>query len=140
MGQVAILVNLLAGITTKGIEFEPSFCEYAKGCVAELSLSNVSFINIDARKADYYEGTIFFMFTPFKGEILREVLEILRKESLLRKIKIITYGPCTAQVALENWLDWVFSLVVKNRLPPENNKKVQPIINKASRGPAQRAL
>jgi hypothetical protein len=46
------------------------------------------------------------MFTPFKGEILQEVLEILRKESLLRKIKIITYGPCTAQVALQSWLDF----------------------------------
>jgi predicted RNA methylase len=106
LGQVAILVNLLTGITTKGIEFEPAFCDYARHCAAELSLSNVSFINIDARQADYSGGTIFFMFTPFKGEIMREVLEILRKESLLRKIKIITYGPCTAQVALQSWLDF----------------------------------
>jgi hypothetical protein len=106
LGQVAILVNLLAGITAKGVEFEPAFCDYARDCATELNLSNVTFINIDARKADYSEGTIFFMFTPFKGEILQEVLEILRKESLLRKIKIITYGPCTAQVALQNWLDF----------------------------------
>lgn len=106
LGQVAILVNLLTGITVKGIEFEPAFCNYAKYCAAELNLSNVTFINADARKADYSEGTIFFMFTPFKGEILQEVLEILRKESLSRKIKIITYGPCTAQVALQSWLDF----------------------------------
>jgi SAM-dependent methyltransferase len=106
LGQVAILVNLLAGITAKGVEFEPAFCNYARDCAAELNLCNVTFINADARKADYSEGTIFFMFTPFKGEILQEVLEILRKESLLRKIKIITYGPCTAQVALQSWLDF----------------------------------
>jgi SAM-dependent methyltransferase len=104
LGQVAILVNLLAGITVKGVEFEPAFCNYAKDCAAELNLSNVTFINADARKADYSEGTIFFMFTPFKGQILQEVLEILKKESLSRKIKIITYGPCTAQVALQSWL------------------------------------
>ena len=107
LGQVAILVNLLAGITTKGVEFEPAFCEHASDCARELNLSNVTFINVDARKADYSEGTLFFMFTPFKGELLQEVLEILRKESLLRKIKIITYGPCTAQVALQSWLDSV---------------------------------
>jgi hypothetical protein len=107
LGQVAILVNLLAGITAKGIEFEPAFCNYARDCAAALNLSNVTFINVDARKADYSEGTIFFMFTPFKGEILQEVLAILKKESLLRKIKIITYGPCTAQVALQSWLDFV---------------------------------
>jgi len=106
LGQVAILVNLLAGVTAKGIEFEPAFCDYAKACAAELNLSNVSFINVDARKADYSEGTVFFMFTPFKGEILQEVLAVLRKESLLRKIRIITYGPCTAQVALQSWLDF----------------------------------
>lgn len=105
LGQAAILVNLLAGITAKGIEIEPAFCDYAKDCAAALNLSNVTFINVDARKADYSEGTIFFMFTPFNGEILQEVLAILRKESLLRKIKIITYGPCTAQVALQSWLD-----------------------------------
>jgi len=106
LGQVAILVNILAGITVKGVEFEPAFCDYARDCAAELNLSNVTFINVDARKADYSEGTIFFMFTPFKGEILQEVLAILRKESLSRKIKIITYGPCTAQVALQSWLDF----------------------------------
>ena len=106
LGQVAILVNLLAGVTAKGIEFEPTFCDYAKACAAELNLSKVSFINIDARKADYSGGTVFFMFTPFKGEILQDVLAVLRKESLLRKIKIITYGPCTAQVALQSWLDF----------------------------------
>lgn len=104
LGQVAILVNLLAGITAKGIEFEPAFCDYARDCAAELNLSDVIFINVDAREADYSEGTIFFMFTPFRGEIMEAVLEILRRESLQRKIKIITYGPCTAQVALQNWL------------------------------------
>ena len=106
LGQVAILVNLLAGITVKGIEFEPAFCDYARDCAAELHLPNVTFINIDARQADLSEGTVFFMFTPFRGEILQEVLEILRRQSLLRKIKIITYGPCTARVALESWLDF----------------------------------
>jgi len=104
LGQVAILVNLLAGITTRGVEFEPAFCGYATRCAMELNLPNVSFTNIDARKADYSEGTVFFMFTPFKGKMSQEVLDILRKESLLRKIKIITYGPCTAAVEEQSWL------------------------------------
>ncbi len=104
LGQVAILVNILAGITVKGVEFEPAFCDYARNCAAELNLTHVTFINVDARKADYSDGTIFFMFTPFRGEILHEVLEMLRAVSLLRKITIITYGPCTAQVAVQSWL------------------------------------
>ncbi len=45
------------------------------------------------------------MFTPFKGEMMVEVLAILRKEALKRRIRIITYGPCTAEVASQSWLD-----------------------------------
>jgi hypothetical protein len=105
LGQAAILVNLLAGVTTKGVEFEPAFCYYSRDCAAELNLPNVTFINADARQADYSDGTIFFMYTPFTGKIMQEILELLRKESLMRKINIITYGPCTAEIASQSWLD-----------------------------------
>ena len=104
LGQAAILVGLLSGITVTGIEFQPTFCKYATDCANMFNLSNVTFINIDARQADYSCGTVFFMFTPFKGEMLQQVLDILRTQSLLRKIKVITYGPCTAAIALQSWL------------------------------------
>jgi precorrin-6B methylase 2 len=105
LGQVGILVNLLAGITTKGVEFEPAFCNYARSCATELNLSNVTYINTDAREADYSQGTVFFMFTPFNGDMLQAVLDRLRDEAVSRTIKIVTYGPCTAQVALQTWLN-----------------------------------
>jgi len=104
MGQVAILINLLTCVKAKGIEFEPAFCKYAATCAAELNLSGISFVNTDARDADYSEGSVFFMFTPFRGEIMHGVLDRLRRESLKRKITIITYGPCTAEVATQSWL------------------------------------
>lgn len=106
LGQVAILINLLTGVTAKGVEFEPAFCEYANTCAEQLNLKNVTFINADARETDYSEGTVFFMYTPFRGEMLREVLNMLKKQSRLRKIRIITYGPCTAEVALQDWLEF----------------------------------
>lgn len=84
LGQVAILVHLLSGATAKGIEFEPAYCDYARACAAELNLSRVEFINVDARQADYSAGTIFFMYTPFEGKLLQEVLEKLRR-SLTRE-------------------------------------------------------
>ena len=104
LGQVVILVNLLTEIIAKGVEFEPTFCDHAKNCALELNLSGIQFINADARQADYSDGTVFFMFTPFTGAIMQDVLERLRQESLTRKIKIITYGPCTTRVALQTWL------------------------------------
>jgi SAM-dependent methyltransferase len=107
LGQVPILVNLLSGATAKGIEFEPAYCDYARGCAADLNLSRVEFINADARTADYSEGTIFFMYTPFEGRILQEVLEKLRGESRRRWIRLFTYGPCTPQVSRQSWLKCV---------------------------------
>jgi len=121
LGQVAILVNLLTGVKTVGVEFEPVFCEYATNAAKELNLSGVTFINTDARTADYSEGTVFFLYTPFRGEILEEVFELLRKQALMKKIIVITYGPCTARFASQNWLnsagsknDSIYKMVVFN--------------------------
>ncbi len=104
LGQAAMLVNLLAGIKVKGIEFEPAFCEYACEVTAALNLPDVEFVNTDAREADYSDGTVFFMYTPFKGTMLLQVLEHLKQESIPRKITVITYGPCTPEVELQGWL------------------------------------
>jgi precorrin-6B methylase 2 len=104
LGQVAMLVNLLSGIRTVGVEFDPAFCKYSEDCAAMLGLQEIAFINADAREADYSLGTVFFMYTPFKGKMLQDVLEMLKQESLKRKIRIVTYGPCTPEVAAQDWL------------------------------------
>jgi hypothetical protein len=104
LGQVVILVNLLTSAISKGVEFVPAFCSYAKACVTDLNLNDVDFINIDARYADYSLGTIFFMYTPFEGKMLQDVLQNLKGEASKRQIKIFTYGPCTQEVAQQNWL------------------------------------
>jgi hypothetical protein len=104
LGQVVILVNLLTGIKSHGIEFEPAFYDYARNKASELHLPGATFTHDDARNADYSMGNVFFMFTPFRGEVLQEVLAILKKESLKRKIKIISYGPCTTEIANQRWL------------------------------------
>lgn len=104
LGQVLILMHLLTGVTAKGIEFEPAFCNYAQHCAQQLNLPAVSFINTDARQADYTGGTVFFMFTPFTGGMMQDVLERLKQQALLRKITIITYGPCTSTITQQAWL------------------------------------
>lgn len=104
LGQVAMLINLLTDIKTVGVEFDPAFCKYSEECAATLGLSEVAFINADAREANYSSGTVFFMYTPFRGKMLQDVLDVLRKESLKREIRIITYGPCTMEVAAQDWL------------------------------------
>lgn len=104
LGHIVFLVHLLTGITCKGVEYEPVFCDYAQRCATRLGLSRVSFLNADARDADYSDGTIFFMFTPFTGAMLQETLDRLRGEAQKRAIRVCTYGACTFAVAEQSWL------------------------------------
>jgi hypothetical protein len=104
LGLVAIAVNLITGIKSIAIEYEPAYCNYAKACALQLNVTGVEFIYADAREGDYSEGTIFFLYTPFEGNMLQDVLNILRKASQKKQIRIFTYGPCSAHVAGQNWL------------------------------------
>jgi hypothetical protein len=104
LGQVVILFHLLTGIRARGVEFDQAYCRYAIDCAAQLNLSKVTFINADARTINYTEGTLFFLFTPFTGKILQDVLSLLQQESLQREIRVITYGPCITEIAAQDWL------------------------------------
>lgn len=104
LGQVAILVHLLTGIRTRGVEIEPAYTEYAQRCAQRLNLAQVQFVNGDARTADLGKGRIFFLYTPFTGGMLEQVLERLGQVSARQPIRLCTFGPCTPQVAQQPWL------------------------------------
>lgn len=104
LGQVVILVHLLSGVAAKGIEYDPAYCEYARRCAQDLNLSGVEFVQADAREADYRDGTAFFLYTPFEGRMLQQVLERLKNIAATRAIRVYTYGPCTFAVSLQGWL------------------------------------
>ncbi len=104
LGRVVILVNLLTGIRTRGIEINPLLAADAQRKARDLGLSNVSFVSVDARDADYREGTVFFFFTPFRGGLRQAVLDRLREEARARPIRICTYGSITRRVFEQPWL------------------------------------
>jgi Histone methylation protein DOT1 len=108
LGHVPILVNLLTGIKTRGIELEESYVHYSGECLKKLGLPNVEFIHGDVRHVAYDDGTIFYMYTPFQGEMLRQVLVKLEAQSKQRPIRVCTYGPCTSQVGRQKWLQPIF--------------------------------
>lgn len=104
LGQVVLLVHLLTGVRAKGVEIEPAFCAFAQQQAQTLGLTDVAFINSDARTADYSDGTVFFMFTPFRGQLLQQVLARLQQEAQQRPIRLCTFGSCTPRVADQLWL------------------------------------
>ena len=104
MGHVPLLVALCTSAHAIGIELEPTYVACAKQAADALKLTNAGFAQCDARAAEFASGTVFYLYTPFKGAIMREVLDRLQREAERRPIRICTFGPCTQVVANEPWL------------------------------------
>jgi Histone methylation protein DOT1 len=104
LGWVVLLVACLSEARAIGIELEPTYCEAARNCARQLNLARAEFIEADARVASLQRGTVYFMYTPFRGAMLRQVLERLRAEAAQRAIRVCSYGPCTLELAREAWL------------------------------------
>jgi len=104
LGQVVLLVRLLTGVEAVGLEVMPAFVEQAEQEAAALGVSGVTFEQGDARNADLCRGTVYFLFSPFRGQMLQTVLKRLRDEAMARQLTICSFGPCTVTIAAENWL------------------------------------
>lgn len=108
LGSGLGLVPLLAAICTDarsvGIEYEAVYVDCARRCAKALNLARVAFRQQDARLADFSQGTVFYLYTPFTGTILRGVLDALRQQAAQRAIRVCSYGPCTTVIAQEPWL------------------------------------
>jgi hypothetical protein len=104
LGHVPLLTAICTGARCVGIELEAAYVNSAQKSANALKLRNATFIQQDARAADLSVGTVFYLYTPFVGAILRAVLDLLRQEAARREIRVCTFGPCTATVAKEHWL------------------------------------
>jgi hypothetical protein len=92
------------GIRTLGVEVEPGFAASAQEAAQSLGVSRVRFVAEDARMTDLSSGTVFYMFSPFTGSILADVLCRLREQSKARKIRVCSLGPCTRILQGQTWL------------------------------------
>jgi hypothetical protein len=104
LGHLPLLTCICTPARSIGVEIEPVYVASAKRCAETLNLKRVTFVEQDARTADLAEGTVFYLYTPFSGRVLRSVLDSLRCESANREIRVCTFGPCTMTVANERWL------------------------------------
>ena len=104
LGHVPLLAAICAGARGIGIERNAAYIACARRCAEALALTGVTFVEQDARAADLSTGTVFYLYTPFTGTVLRSVLDRLQREASARRIRVATLGPCTAIVAGEAWL------------------------------------
>jgi hypothetical protein len=104
LGHVPLMVSVCTEARSLGIEIERAYDACARECAQRLNLSRVTFIQRDVLEADLSLGTVFYLYTPFMGSVLRAVLDRLRHEASTRPIRICSHGPCTPVIAAEPWL------------------------------------
>jgi hypothetical protein len=107
LGHVPLLVSICTRARCIGIELQTAYVDCARRVAEKLNLSRATFIQQDVRAADLSHGTVFYLYTPFTGSILRVVLASLRREGESREIRICSFGPCATQIAEELWLQAV---------------------------------
>lgn len=104
LGHVPLLTSICTDAAAIGIEREPAYVACARASAHALQRSNVQFHCQDARAADLARATLLYLYTPFVGAVLRDMLEILRRHSVGRSIRIAALGPCVAMLAAQDWL------------------------------------
>ncbi len=109
LGKATMFVHLLTGVRCVGVEYQPDFCAYAAHQARGLNLSDVRYLNSDARHVDYADATVFFFFNPFGETIFTTVLNRLQLEAQERELRICSYGSSSQLLSELPWLE---------RIPP----------------------
>lgn len=107
LGHVPMLTSIWTNASSVGVELEPAYVACARRTAESLNLKRATFIQQDALTADFVSGTVFYLYTPFTGTMLRTTLDLLRREANTRTIRICTFGSCTQTIAAESWLEIV---------------------------------
>jgi hypothetical protein len=105
LGHVSLLSAICTPARCGGIELEGAYVESARKSAQALNIRNATFIRGDARSVDLSLGTVFYLYTPFTGSVLRHVLDRLKREAATRDIRLCTLGPCTKTIGMEAWLE-----------------------------------
>jgi SAM-dependent methyltransferase len=100
LGRVVILGHLLSGAHAHGVEIQEHLVRDARAYAAELKLATVSFEHANAVDADL-DGSVFFLYSPFNGEMLARVLSRLRRVAERRSIVVCAVG---VEFRREGWL------------------------------------
>lgn len=91
LGRVVILVHLLTGIRTHGIELQDHLVQGAQERCRELGLDRVTFTHADAGTCEL-DGSIFFLYAPFTGETLKRALQRIEVLARRRPVVLCTVG------------------------------------------------
>jgi hypothetical protein len=91
LGKVVLLAHLLTGARARGVELQPELVARSRSAAQKLGVE-VELEQGDARDAALETGTVFYLYAPFIGAALRQVLARLERVAHERAIVICALG------------------------------------------------
>ncbi len=91
LGKVVLLAHLVTGATARGIEIQSALVDRSRATAARLGV-DVVFTHADVRDADLDDGTVFFLYAPFTGPVLAEIVCRLHAIARQREIVVCALG------------------------------------------------
>lgn len=108
MGRATALTHLLTGAGAIGVEIQPALVRQSRDLALRLHADRVSVVEGDAAKLTRYLviGSVFFLYCPFSGERLDQVIDDLEEIARTRLIRV-----CSVDLPLPHrpWLTPVSS-------------------------------
>ncbi len=91
LGRVVILGHLVSGARARGVEIQEPLVRSARACSAELGLTAVAFVHANAAELEL-DGSVFFLYAPFNGRMLAQVVGRLEAAARRRPIVVCAVG------------------------------------------------
>jgi hypothetical protein len=88
---------------TVGLELVSERVDQCNRARQDLMLDKIEFKKANCRYADFRDGTVFFLFSPFSESTMQIVGEKLRNIARTKKIRIIVKGPSRAYFDKQDW-------------------------------------
>lgn len=104
LGKVSMLVALLSGANTLGVDYQKPLADAAGACAKRMGLHQCDFVHGDAREVDISKGDVFYFYQPFTGEVLKSVLERLHGLARQKQFTVVWTGPDYEALACQPWL------------------------------------
>jgi len=93
IGRVVILAHLLSGARVRGVEIQEHLVRSARDHCEQLRLPAITFVQANAADAlPPLDGSIFYLYAPFNGEMLTSVLSRLEEVARRRPIVLCAVG------------------------------------------------
>jgi len=104
--RTGFFCEIYGWLKNKSVEYNEEHCSFWNWIINRLNLEKSHIINKDAKEVDYSDGTIFYIFNSFVGDLFDNVMNKLAH--IAKQKKIIVCGFYTPKIHELDWLKCIY--------------------------------